>query len=84
MKTHLSLQNVADPDILQDVQSALRKHGEPMMIKELAQACGISMTTAGKYVEILQAAGIVSVKPFATAKLVALRSGGKGASGEGP
>ncbi len=79
----MALRNVADSQILEGMQSALRKSGGPMMIKELADAVGISLTTAGKYVDILQAGGVVSVKPFATAKLVTLRSSSKGGAGEG-
>jgi hypothetical protein len=82
MRSAVVVPNVADPELIERLQSTLRKNsGKPMMVRELADGMGVSLTTAGKYVEICQAAGIVSVQPFATAKLVSLSSTGKGGAG---
>jgi len=77
----VAFHDVADQTLIQSLQAALRKNGEPMMIKALAEAMGVSQNTAGKYVDICAMAGLVTVKPFATAKLVSLASTGKSGVG---
>ena len=85
MRGAVLVPNVADPDLIERLQATLRKNaGKPMMVRELADGMGVSLTTAGKYVEICSAAGIVSVQPFATAKLVSLTLTGKGGVGVRP
>jgi response regulator of citrate/malate metabolism len=75
-------EDVADQAKIERLVEVLRKANAPMMIREIAEAMPTSLTTAGKYVDICQAAGIVSVKPYATTKQVSLvRSTGKGGAG---
>jgi Mn-dependent DtxR family transcriptional regulator len=81
MRASVAFHDVADQSLIQSLQEVLRKNGEPMMIKALAEGMGVSQNTAGKYVDICAMAGMVTVKPFATAKLVSLTSTGKGGAG---
>ena len=46
---------------------------QSLMIKELAQKAGTSPNTAGKYVDVLEARGLVIVRPYATTKQVTLK-----------
>jgi Mn-dependent DtxR family transcriptional regulator len=76
-------ESVADDELLQRLFGALKKaNGGPLMVREIAGAMGVSLTTAGKYVDIAKAMGLVQVKPYASAKQVTLsNSTGKGGVG---
>jgi response regulator of citrate/malate metabolism len=75
--------NGMDDKMLQRLVEALKKAGNgPLMVKQVANAVGVSLTTAGKYVDIAEAKGLVRVTPYASAKQVWLvDSSGKGGAG---
>ena len=79
----MALAAVSDHEVVSKVLTALRKAApeQGMMIRQLAEATGVSLTTAGKYVDVCEAAGLVEVTPFATAKLVKLTAAGKSRAG---
>lgn len=79
MRSEIDLAKVVDREIADRFLAALRKGGgeQGLMIRELADAADVSLTTAGKYVDVLQARGLVDVRPFATAKLVKLTAAGR-------
>jgi Mn-dependent DtxR family transcriptional regulator len=54
-----------------------------LMIKELAQRAETSPNTAGKYVDILEARGLVTIRPYATAKQVVLKEHDEATKGGG-
>ncbi len=56
----------------------------PLMIKEVAEITGVSPNTAGKYVDILDAKGVVRTDHYATAKRVFPVKGSSGRDGGGP
>ena len=63
--------DVADEEKVQRlVESLKRAGGGPLMVREIAGAMKVSLTTAGKYVDVCQAKGLVRVKPYASAKQV--------------
>lgn len=63
-------------DIITEILTLLQSANKPFYIKEIAESLGISANTAGKYVNILDAKGIVKIEKFATAKVVSLLSKG--------
>jgi response regulator of citrate/malate metabolism len=63
---------VSDSGTTDRLLEALRQSGRPLMIKEVAQKMGVSANTAGKYVDICEAHGIVKVTKYATARQVSL------------
>jgi Mn-dependent DtxR family transcriptional regulator len=63
-------------DIITEILTLLQSANKPFYIKEIAERLGISANTAGKYVNILDAKGIVKIEKFATAKVVSLLSKG--------
>lgn len=63
-------------DIITKILTLLQSANKPFYIKEIAEKLGISANTAGKYVNILDAKGIVRIEKFATAKIVSLVSNG--------
>ena len=65
--------NVADDELLQRLVETVKKaDGGPLMVREIAEAMGVSLTTAGKDVDVAKALGLVQVKPYASAKQVTL------------
>ena len=75
--------SVADDELLQRLVDSLKNADNgPLMVREVAKAMGVSLTTAGKYVDIAKAMGLVDVKPYASAKQVTLR-GSSGKRGVG-
>jgi hypothetical protein len=78
-------EDVADQKKIERLVEVLKEAGKPMMIREIAAAMPASSTTAGKYVDICQMAGLVSVTPYATTKQVSLvRPGGKNGTAARP
>jgi Mn-dependent DtxR family transcriptional regulator len=75
--------NGMDEELIQRLQTALKKAGSgPLMVKQLAGAMGVSPTTAGKYVDIAEAKGLIRTAPYASAKQVwLLDSSGKSGVG---
>ena len=77
--------DVADSAKIQRLVDVLKRAGGgPLMVRQIAEAMPTSLTTAGKYVDICQAKGLVVVKPYASAKQVWLvGSSGNGGAGVG-
>lgn len=74
IKNNYNLINMVSETRVQALLDALKEaHPQPLMIKELAQKVETSANTAGKYVDILEARGLVTVQPYATARQVVLR-----------
>ena len=52
--------DVTNDELIQRLIGALKKAGNgPLMVKQIAAAIGVSLTTAGKYVDIAEARGLV-------------------------
>jgi Mn-dependent DtxR family transcriptional regulator len=76
-------EGMADQEKIQRLVESLKKvGGGPLMVREIAIGMKVSLTTAGKYVDVAQAKGLVRVTPYASAKQVWLvDSNGKGGVG---
>lgn len=75
-------QSGMNDEMLQRLVGALKRAGSgPLMVKQVADAMHVSLTTAGKYVDVAEARGLVRVTPYASAKQVWLvdSSGKEGA-----
>lgn len=68
---------MADPDLLSGLLKSLAEAGRPLMIRECARGMGVSLPTAGKYVDVAQAAGLVEISTYATAKQVRITAKGR-------
>jgi len=78
IKNNYNSINMVSDALMQALLDALKEaYPQPLMVKELAQKAETSPNTAGKYVDVLEARGLVTTQPYATAKQVVLKEHGE-------
>lgn len=74
----LELSCMPDEELIEKYKDILEQSSKPLMIKDLAEKSDTSRQTAGKYIDIMEARGMVDVDKIATAKQITLKESEEG------